>query len=1180
MLPISCRLFSCFRPLVLLSLLFLTPPLLSQTLVYPVRVGHKWGYANGRGRVVIAPKYEAFSETNLPWNVHPEPFAFGLSPFRLVESDGKVGVTDRTLREVLPCAYKRIRPISTQYFAVETDSMFVIINHQLETVVAERFDDVCAIDTFVKHPSELFFVKRNGLWGVLHLKKGLIIPIQYEDIASTQNQHFFRIKPTGSRFWGLIDDQNRTVLPPEFVDIRAVSRDFIAILREGRNWEAIDAAGAPLFDPKWTRAEILNRHLVWLQDNEKRSALWCVSKRDWVPQAVTQASAFFPMDDRYVVSYGFGARGLMDSIGRTVIPLRMYDSITPSGLPDCFRVRTLAKYWGLIRPGMPNNLLNCRFQSLEPFRDSLSIVCASTGCGVYNGRMQAVITPAFDRIEREGDTLNVFGRNDELLRYQIGRGGTLILVESFDDVVQIKIGVDRNFVEARPFQESRTNTSRSNRSSSSLPGDYFLTSKDTVLTWEQDFSEWKLLRKRPGNPIERLYPTLPFVKVEPVTPQDLTAVYRGDLTAQAPLMRHIAPGRKGLNRLTLFRFATGKFVTTPEFIGIRINDFRWGNPRAVFLDTLGRMGLIDREGRQVTRSDGSPLRFTYIGDFIQGKARVCLNGVLRPPLKDEDYLPVESCQLLAARFGLRDPSGELAPSSNLVVAAAGQSVPRWGYMDTLGNIVLTPAYDFAYSFDRDTMAVVVQNGRSGLINAQGERKIDCKYLKISSEGDGVYKVSVKNPHLFYFSQQGHQYCPPLYYRYLGFSEGMCAVRRDSLWGFINSTGQERIACRYEQVRPFSGGLAAVLDGGVWAVADTSGALAFKTDISKANARDLGNFTAAEGLCRFKSGGRWGYFDRRGQVRIAATFFQAGDFCLGTAPVRMGARFGLIDTTGRYVLEPKQYFWIGPFDPQGLAQVRTVKDGPMGLLDTRGKLVAPIQYASIDTFFGGFARAKSPAGWALLNTRGQEVIPAGAYAGLTRASEGMVAVLPHLSAQWMYVDTSNRKIINRLFDKVSPFQGGYALVDENRIVSRRPVPRLPTGTEVKFLADGIFGMESNRGAYFANARGENLFGRYYEDIKAFENGIGKVKKSNKWGAVNRRGIALVRPKFNFVHPQPDGNLIVRPPFLYGLVSKTGENLVEPAYDSIEWLQGNVFKLELGEQVGYLRRNGKWLWAMGN
>ncbi|HMX41003.1 MAG TPA: WG repeat-containing protein, partial [Saprospiraceae bacterium] len=90
----------------------------SQTLVYPVRSGHKWGYINLRGKWMIRPRYEAFSETDLPWNIHPESNKLAPSPYRLVESDGKVGLTDRTLREVLPCQYKRIRPISRHWFAV------------------------------------------------------------------------------------------------------------------------------------------------------------------------------------------------------------------------------------------------------------------------------------------------------------------------------------------------------------------------------------------------------------------------------------------------------------------------------------------------------------------------------------------------------------------------------------------------------------------------------------------------------------------------------------------------------------------------------------------------------------------------------------------------------------------------------------------------------------------------------------------------------------------------------------------------------------------------------------------------------------------------------------------------------------------------------------------------------
>ena len=55
--------------ILLLFLLLQSTLLTAQTLVYPVRSGHKWGYVNSRGKWMIKPRYEAFSESDLPMRV-------------------------------------------------------------------------------------------------------------------------------------------------------------------------------------------------------------------------------------------------------------------------------------------------------------------------------------------------------------------------------------------------------------------------------------------------------------------------------------------------------------------------------------------------------------------------------------------------------------------------------------------------------------------------------------------------------------------------------------------------------------------------------------------------------------------------------------------------------------------------------------------------------------------------------------------------------------------------------------------------------------------------------------------------------------------------------------------------------------------------------------------------------
>jgi hypothetical protein len=50
-------------------------------------------------------------------------------------------------------------------------------------------------------------------------------------------------------------------------------------------------------------------------------------------------------------------------------------------------------------------------------------------------------------------------------------------------------------------------------------------------------------------------------------------------------------------------------------------------------------------------------------------------------------------------------------------------------------------------------------------------------------------------------------------------------------------------------------------------------------------------------------------------------------------------------------------------------------------------------------------------------------------------------------------------------------------------------------------------------------------------------------------------------------------------LYGLADKKGKIIIDPQYDRLDRFRGNVFRLELGEKVGYVKPDGKWIWRMG-
>lgn len=99
---------------------------------------------------------------------------------------------------------------------------------------------------------------------------------------------------------------------------------------------------------------------------------------------------------------------------------------------------------------------------------------------------------------------------------------------------------------------------------------------------------------------------------------------------------------------------------------------------------------------------------------------------------------------------------------------------KWGYVDTTGLTVIPCQFDFAGQFS-DGYAAVMSGNKWGFIDHNGDTLVDYKY-------DEVHR----------------------------FVNGYAAVCRDGLWGYIDTDGNQLVPCRYEVASDFgSDGFAAV-----------------------------------------------------------------------------------------------------------------------------------------------------------------------------------------------------------------------------------------------------------------------------------------------------------------------------------------------------------------------------------
>ena len=97
----------------------------------------------------------------------------------------------------------------------------------------------------------------------------------------------------------------------------------------------------------------------------------------------------------------------------------------------------------------------------------------------------------------------------------------------------------------------------------------------------------------------------------------------------------------------------------------------------------------------------------------------------------------------------------------------------------------------------------------------------------------------------------------------------------------------------------------------------------------------------------------------------------GNFVQGRAAVRLGDKWGFVNTEGKVVIERKYDFFGGFFE--GFGQV--VLNGKWGFVNKEGEEVVKVKYDLVDEFWGGdFARVQLKGKWGLVNTKGVEVVP--------------------------------------------------------------------------------------------------------------------------------------------------------------------------------------------------------------
>ncbi len=319
--------------------------------------------------------------------------------------------------------------------------------------------------------------------------------------------------------------------------------------------------------------------------------------------------------------------------------------------------------------------------------------------------------------------------------------------------------------------------------------------------------------------------------------------------------------------------------------------------------------------------------------------------------------------VLLSACGLVNTESEL----KLLPVSAGK---EFQYIDSEGKIIINPQFSEAGLF-RDGLAMVSSSGdnpKVGFIDDKGMYKIQPQYLRATPFSDGLAWVVSENAAPAAVDKDGAmKFTLKDAQVVVGFSEGLAAFSVSDTagvkWGFVDKSGAVKINPQFSAVGSFSSGLCAVSNAeGKWGYIDSNGLIKINNQFD-----DVEGFQGK--YAPVKMGEKFGLIDESGKFVINPQYgyiYMDGDMCM----IEMGEKFGWCDNTGKIIINP-QFDLAFRF---GSANLAPAKVGNMfGYIEKDGKVKINPQFDFAYPFVGKFALIKAGGKFGLINEDGTYMV---------------------------------------------------------------------------------------------------------------------------------------------------------------------------------------------------------------
>ncbi|NUM51377.1 MAG: WG repeat-containing protein [Flavobacteriales bacterium] len=224
-----------------------------------------------------------------------------------------------------------------------------------------------------------------------------------------------------------------------------------------------------------------------------------------------------------------------------------------------------------------------------------------------------------------------------------------------------------------------------------------------------------------------------------------------------------------------------------------------------------------------------------------------------------------------------------------------------GFINKRGEYVIAPVFDDAENFYKE-YAIIARDSLYGLIDKTGKIIIPIEYSYLDEFSDSLF-LAEKEGQFGYLDAKGNTAIPFIYNAAGDFKNNFAYVKIADKMGIINRKGINVLRCEYDWIENFTNGLARVKKENKFGILNT------KADTILSIIYDyIGPFKNHLAIVAVND--KYGYVNTNGKICIPLEFsFDAGtkewaDFTNGYAIFKQKNKFGLIDSTGKKVLEAK------------------------------------------------------------------------------------------------------------------------------------------------------------------------------------------------------------------------------------------------------------------------------------